>query len=482
MKSLAADGSRCISLVLPASTPFVPVWITNLTRLVHKMNYSKFVIALLVTGLSLVSLPRAFGCLWDYDTLLVERSRFPQVLELITGKFLRHSPEFYRWRISDRQAKLGQADTSDLATAKIYDDLAVAFDKIGEHDQAIATAQMCEELFPGRYETSANLGTFLVHAGRYAEGLQEIEKAIAINPAAHFGREVYQKLLVEYLLANSDASGEYKLPLGETMASYAAIRGFAAFVLERQGLSAAATATQDRELKKALKGILGMMRFGNFDSPILLEALGDLLIANRNTDAKRLAARAYLKAGYEVDNSLARAGYRNFAKSILEMQTVHENTHTAIKPADLELNFKQELDEAENWYATVRRDEQQWIADGVDVDQAFTEKYFGHEPEIGVDKQLTNSSGGGALAGYYRNCQCARDRRAAAGWDNLSAFECVNTQPPREQIERISCLVVGLLSAGQNYPAESSSGNSILSGNGLPGFAASALLRSDRIQ
>jgi len=37
----------------------------------------------------------AIACLWDYDTLAMERQKFPDALELITGKFLRHSKPFY---------------------------------------------------------------------------------------------------------------------------------------------------------------------------------------------------------------------------------------------------------------------------------------------------------------------------------------------------------------------------------------------------
>ena len=49
---------------------------------------------------------QATACLWDSDTLQQERARFPSTLEIITGKFLRHSPEFYEWRIKDRTEKL----------------------------------------------------------------------------------------------------------------------------------------------------------------------------------------------------------------------------------------------------------------------------------------------------------------------------------------------------------------------------------------
>jgi len=52
----------------------------------------------LLTAAALLGLPAAaVACLWDYDTLKQERARFPSTLELITGKFLRHSPEFYEW-------------------------------------------------------------------------------------------------------------------------------------------------------------------------------------------------------------------------------------------------------------------------------------------------------------------------------------------------------------------------------------------------
>ena len=70
----------------------------------------------------------ALACAWDYDTLKMERQRFPSALELITGKFLRHSPEFYEWRIRDSEAKLA-ADPNNLA---YLDDLAVAYDKVGK--------------------------------------------------------------------------------------------------------------------------------------------------------------------------------------------------------------------------------------------------------------------------------------------------------------------------------------------------------------
>src|SRR5436305_1999308 len=91
----------------------------------------------------------ATACLWDYDTLAQERSRFPTVLELITGKYLRHSPEFYEWRVTDRRKRL-VVDPSNLA---LHDDLVVALDRLGRYDEALAAVEAANKLQPNRYET-----------------------------------------------------------------------------------------------------------------------------------------------------------------------------------------------------------------------------------------------------------------------------------------------------------------------------------------
>src|SRR5262245_21343336 len=113
----------------------------------------------------------AFACLWDYDTLKQERARFPSTLELITGKFLRHSPEFYEWRIQDRLKKI-EANPTNL---ELYDDLAVAYEKTGQHAKAIETILAKEKIQPGLYTTYSNLGTFYILAGDFEKGLPSID-------------------------------------------------------------------------------------------------------------------------------------------------------------------------------------------------------------------------------------------------------------------------------------------------------------------
>lgn len=318
------------------------------------------------------------GCLWDFDTLLAERKKFPTVLELATGKFIRHSPEFYQWRIRDRQAKL-KADPTNRA---YYDDLAVAYDKVGQQDKAIEVILAKDQVEPGLYETEANLGTFLIHAGKYEEGLQHINQAIEINPDAHFGREKYQVLLVEYL-APRLKDGKPSLPLASVMLpekehpDRESGLSFADFLRRRDG----DYEMSDRELGEAVKGITGIMRFSKHDSPVLLEALGSLLTEDSHEDAKQLAARAYLQASYQTDDTDVRDAYREMANDALQMQV-------GISLSRVETQFKRELADAEAWYSELREKELSWIDEGVDVDAHFAALYD-QEPEVPRISALT---------------------------------------------------------------------------------------------
>jgi len=329
----------------------------------------------------------AQACLWDNDTLQMERFRFPQAWELISGRFARHSPAFYAWRIRDRLPKIDGTE----ATAPLLDDVAVAYEKTGRHDMAIWAMWLEEGVAPGRYETYANLATFLIHRGDLQAGLTFIDRALRINPNAHFGREEYQKLLVQYVLERRN-DGHEGLPLrGATDAGPLGPQpgvppepgGFAGF-LKAKGRDGG---------PKAVKGILGMMRFGNHDSPVLLEALGDLLMAphkkedwrrgavanafaNQGKDAKRLAVRAYLKASYEVKDEGARRGYRALAQASIQSQSDGAIGTGQLALADVEQRLRQEIEKADRYVSDIARDEKRWIDAGLDVEKQFAWKYM----------------------------------------------------------------------------------------------------------
>jgi tetratricopeptide (TPR) repeat protein len=324
------------------------------------------------------------ACAWDYDTIKMERSRFPSTLELITGKFLRHSPEFYQWRIENRLERL----KSEPDNVALLDDLGVAYDKIGRQDKAIETALAAENIKPGRYETAANLGTFYLHAGDLSNGILHIERALAINPDAHFGRERYQLLLAEHLVERQDA-GHKTLPLatieGDVNAKSHGVHirlndTFTGY-LHVQGHD-----LQDG-IKKPIEGILGMMKFGNHKSPVLLEALGLLLSHEYDPqrDAKRLAARAFLKASYEVRDELAIQSYRAMARNALGMQTTRRDSMEQITLEQIESEFRNELDEANEWYLNLHESEKSWIENGLDPEKEFDKLYAAEPAQSGMN-------------------------------------------------------------------------------------------------
>lgn len=313
----------------------------------------------------------ALACLWDTDTLKQEESRFPDTLELITGKFLRHSKEFYEWRIQDRLKKL-EVQIRDVT---YLEDLAVAYEKVGDHAKAIETILKKNQIEPGVYETYSNLGTFHILAGDFEKGLPYIDQALAINPNAHFGRERYQKWLVEYAMERKK-DGKLSFPMRNVSEKgEEGPVGFADFV--RQRLGKEKLTQEDRQ--QATKGVLGMMRFADHENPLLLEALGDLLYQKYwQSDAKQLAARAYLKASYGMKDDGPREAYRKLASQALEMQ-VEPGTYNKISLSELEATFKQELADAQKWYDELHAKELNWIREGKDVEAEFDKLYEADE-------------------------------------------------------------------------------------------------------
>ena len=325
-----------------------------------------------LVGIALVSLcalagADAHACLWDRDTIEMERQTFPEVADLITGKFPRHSDALYEWRIEDREARLAE-DPDDL---EAMDDLAVALDKLERHGEAIAVMQDALLIDPGRYETHANLGTFFVHAGELEPGLAHIERALEINPDAHFGRERYQLWLVQYAM---QAGGRLPLAAEDDYLFPAAERGFTRFVLDRDD-------TEDpMAVLSAVEGVTGMMRFGNHRSVVLLEALGDLMLAGKPGGfSVQLASQAYLAASESTDDPAAAERYRELAENVLEGQP-------GVDLPMVEYDLHWESADGSARASQIQRDELMWIADPtVDPEVAFTAKYLAEpKPETAV--------------------------------------------------------------------------------------------------
>jgi tetratricopeptide (TPR) repeat protein len=342
---------------------------------------------ILSLALALPALAAPLPCLWDRDTLEQERARFPSALELLTGHFPRHSDAYYRWRIADREARLGAGERSP----GLYDDLAVAWSKLGDDPRAIDLMAEKEASWPGLYETAANRGTFLIHAGRFEEGAAEIARAIEINPEAHFGREVYQELLVRYVLEARGEQEVLRLPLQPepTGMLFTERPSFWTYVRTQRGVPEGGEAA---EAARAVKGVLGMMRFGNSDSPILCEALADLLLADWDQDAKRLAARALILASYRVEDDEARLAYRKKAATTLMEQTPTPQHHRGMKLEELEHSLAQELEAARIFTAELAALERGWIERGEDVDALFAATFLVEEGAPPARRESSSSA------------------------------------------------------------------------------------------
>jgi len=169
----------------------------------------------------------ASACLWDRDTLWQEASGQLEVVDAILGRYDVFPPRYYELRLERVEKELAEAPTR----LDLYDDAAVACDRLGRADEAIAWMARKEttlasgnyneqERFDHHYRYLANLGTF--HAHRWVKngmdrqdmsdlvrGHDLIAEAIAHNPDAHFGRERYQLMFLKALASGQadSASG-----------------------------------------------------------------------------------------------------------------------------------------------------------------------------------------------------------------------------------------------------------------------------------
>jgi hypothetical protein len=160
------------------------------------------------------------ACLWDRDTIAMEALGRLEVVETAIGWFDRFPPEYYQMRL-DRVSREITAEASKL---ELYDDAAVACDRLGRHDDAVAWMTKKQAVLASlpesktsnhRYRLHANLGVFHTHLwlktperekhpGALDLAIQEVRAAIQINPNAHFGREHAHLALLEWWRVSLD--------------------------------------------------------------------------------------------------------------------------------------------------------------------------------------------------------------------------------------------------------------------------------------
>ncbi len=182
-------------------------------RLFRRIEYSIVVMLLCLT------VP-ARACLndRDSDSLAEEAQGLPDVVQVITGRFPRNPPLFYQMRIARVQQELKK----NPRNFPLYDDIAVAYDRLGNDNEAIRWIETKRKWLPpfnannatlkeDWYRYYANAGTFQAHRwlrsgadrnkiSEVVTARDEIARAMQIKPNAHFGREKYQLAAMEWMI------------------------------------------------------------------------------------------------------------------------------------------------------------------------------------------------------------------------------------------------------------------------------------------
>jgi hypothetical protein len=149
--------------------------------------------------------------------------RFAMVHDIIHDRYPRHGKAYYQERNRRVLATIAKHKGADGLPPPdqfdLIDDLGVGLDSLGDSDEAVRWLRLKlktqEKLgLEGKalYTSYANLGTFIIHGAmpkaikgdknaqeRVREGLRFIHQSIAVNPEAHFGREIWQAALAEFM-------------------------------------------------------------------------------------------------------------------------------------------------------------------------------------------------------------------------------------------------------------------------------------------
>lgn len=296
----------------------------------------------------------------EFGSLKAEREQFPDVLETITGKWPRHSLEFDEWQIKNRQARLG----TDPNNPALINDLGLAFARAGEYAKAVSTLEG-KETQPRSRDAEASLGFVYFLRGDYPKALPPLERALAADADAYAGRDKYFRWLVEYLAEKPSRRLPYA-PVDSNAPWPHRPRSFATFLhakLNKDDLDLA-------DAQAAVRALLQIVRMGGRESELVLEALGDLLCYSSDPGkpvAKRLAARAYLRAGYVRDNPGIRNGYIALAEwAIVHQQRDRDDYKDQKEAMTLLTRLFAETGEASAWRTDFQAKENDLIANNPD--------------------------------------------------------------------------------------------------------------------
>ena len=139
--------------------------------------------------------PPASACGWDYETYHAEAKSMPCVFDALLGYWPKHTDAYHEQRV--------QAFDHALAWMPHWtrglDAKGISLLKLDRLSEAERVMKQRLSVAPDAYASHANLGTLYTFTGDFDAALVHIDRAMAIEPQAHFGREKYHRALVAYL-------------------------------------------------------------------------------------------------------------------------------------------------------------------------------------------------------------------------------------------------------------------------------------------
>lgn len=336
--------------------------------------------------------PLLLACMWDSETTREEIRGLPSFKDAVYGKYPVHTAEYWNWRIATAKRVLAKSPRDFGA----MNNLAVAHEKLGDTERAIEIMREKLALDEDEYTTHANLGTFLIHRAlkiersissetiptdgsptdgvapdsdavtrQLSEGLLHLRRAVEINPEAHFGREKYQIMAVEWVLrVREDPS------LGDTtdfLNTDRFVRNLSLIQdLEDAGLGG-----------DVLSGVIGMMRFGGVDGAVWPEFYRVLARLGDKIEYRQMSIAGPDLLGRSGDSYIAVVSAA--ARRALDLGRTDPALVRLVKDLDRELYDKRLL-EAKAWREAYQSHERQLLARGLDPTEHrhWTEFYEEH--------------------------------------------------------------------------------------------------------
>jgi tetratricopeptide (TPR) repeat protein len=300
----------------------------------------------------------ACACLWDSDTLAAQAKGIPEVIRVITGRFERNPPYYYEMRLHRAADEIDRhPDHLDA-----YDDAGVACDRLGRGDEAIEWMDKKRRRLDAananipvfrdhRYRYLANVGTFWAHrwfrAGADRDKLDQvktardfIKKAIELNPDAHFGREKYQLMVLEWVISGPKIDPKNSTELPDLLG------------INQDHSNAAAKYKEysDRELDDAIEGLTGLIVLGDaWNSVDVFYALANALDMRGKSGPAYLASLRCMELIDQGRGSIvAGSGKGDLLKHLLVKVRRHRMRH-ANELQEFRFNYQGLREEADRW-------------------------------------------------------------------------------------------------------------------------------------